>query len=110
MSEIDGIGGLSCGVSVVVPVYRSRESLPELAARLTAALRPQDLPFEVIFVDDGSPDDTWETLIHISVDTPEVRALRMSRNYGQHQALFGRCPFGPFRPDRHHGRRPPAPS
>jgi len=74
-------------VSVVVPVYRSRETLRELHRRLVAVLAGQDA-FEIIFVDDGSGDDSWmliETLAHAD---PRVRGLRLSRNYGQHNALL----------------------
>jgi len=78
-------------VSVVVPAYNEAESLRELAAETAAALGGVD--YEMIIVDDGSSDDTWEILSGLAED-PRVRGIRLSSNQGKAAALaagFSRC-------------------
>lgn len=74
-------------VSVVIPVYKSAESLMELAARLTSSLENIIHDFEIILVDDGSPDDSWEVISEIVTKNPRFIGLRLSRNFGQHPAI-----------------------
>jgi glycosyltransferase involved in cell wall biosynthesis len=76
------------GVSVVVPVYNGGQVLHELVDGLRSVLEPLPSPYEVILVDDGSEDDTWSTIEHLVGVQPTVRALRLARNYGQHNALL----------------------
>lgn len=75
-------------VSVVIPCYRSATSLPGLLDRLVPVLTASTSEHEVILVVDGSPDDTWRVAADISATSPTVHALRLSRNYGQHNALL----------------------
>jgi undecaprenyl-phosphate 4-deoxy-4-formamido-L-arabinose transferase len=75
------------GVSVVVPVYNSRPTLPTLVERLAATLRPHG-PFEVILVNDGSRDGSWEVIRELAAARPEVKGIDLSRNFGQHNALL----------------------
>ncbi|WP_311922352.1 glycosyltransferase [Microbispora sp. H10836] len=79
--------GESMSVSVVIPCYRSARTLPSLVARLMPVLRRLSPPHEVILVVDGSPDDTWLTASRLAGEVDGVRALHLSRNYGQHNAL-----------------------
>jgi polyisoprenyl-phosphate glycosyltransferase len=82
----------SCDVSVVIPVYRSRETLNPLIDRLVAALEGTSLSYEIICVDDGSPDDSWLELSRIQRTYPnQVVAVQLMRNFGQHNALM--CGF-----------------
>lgn len=74
------------GISVVVPVYQSVESLSSLATRVADTLR-QDSNFEIILVDDGSKVETWKQIAAIESEYKFVRGLRLGRNYGQHAAL-----------------------
>lgn len=74
-------------VSVVVPCYRSAATLPELVTRLHAVLPEVTDAFEVILVVDGSPDDTWQVAADLAEKFPEVRAIHLARNYGQHNAI-----------------------
>lgn len=74
------------GISVVVPVYQSVESLPLLTSRVAKILGP-DSNFELILVDDGSRPETWEQIVSLEETSTFVRALRFGRNYGQHSAL-----------------------
>jgi dolichol-phosphate mannosyltransferase len=74
-------------ISVVVPVYRSAESLNELAARLTSSLSTITNNFEVILVNDGSPDNSWDIITQVAqVDTRFI-GINLSRNFGQHPAI-----------------------
>lgn len=75
-------------ISVVVPVYRSQETLRELHRRIVSALTPQFAALEIIFVEDCGGDDSWEVIEELARWDARVRGLRLSRNYGQHNALL----------------------
>lgn len=77
---------LSTGVSVVVPVYRSVDSLVTLVRRVHESLGER--VHEIVMVDDGSPRNTWDKLCAIARDDDAVTALRLGRNAGQHSALL----------------------
>jgi dolichol-phosphate mannosyltransferase len=74
-------------MSVVVPVFGCRDCLFELHRRVCAAIEPLTSDFELVLVDDGSPDDAWPALRELSSRDPRIRALRLSRNFGQHAAI-----------------------
>jgi glycosyltransferase involved in cell wall biosynthesis len=76
------------GISVVVPVYRSAPMLPELHRRLTDALSLLAEEFEIVLVEDGGGDDSWKVIESLVANDARVRGVRMSRNYGQHNALL----------------------
>ncbi len=78
-------------VSVVVPVYRSQDTLNELHRRIVASLDPLDLAFEIIFVEDCGGDDSWEVIQDIARQDSRVRGIQLSRNFGQHAATI--CGF-----------------
>jgi len=74
--------------SVVVPVYNSEQTLELLVAELGRIL-PMICPaFEVILVNDGSPDRSWELICKLSACYPWLRGIKLMRNYGQHNALL----------------------
>ncbi|VVE01478.1 glycosyltransferase family 2 protein [Pandoraea anhela] len=75
-------------LSVVVPVYRSAASLPLLHERLTAVLEILSPAHEIILVEDGGNDGTWDVITSLAATDSRVRGIRMSRNYGQHNALL----------------------
>jgi dolichol-phosphate mannosyltransferase len=74
-------------ISVVVPVYGCRDCVQELYRRVAAALEPITREFELVLVDDGSPDDPWATIRELAAVDPRVVGLRLSRNFGQHAAI-----------------------
>jgi undecaprenyl-phosphate 4-deoxy-4-formamido-L-arabinose transferase len=79
-------------ISVVVPVYCSAPTLPVLVDRLLATLNGMGVPFEIIFVEDGSPDDAWRVLTGLQQRHPDrLVVVQLMRNYGQHNALM--CGF-----------------
>jgi glycosyltransferase involved in cell wall biosynthesis len=75
-------------ISIVVPVYRSAESLPELHRRLVDVFDARAQQLEILFVEDCGGDNSWEVIKGLSQADARVRGLRMSRNYGQHNALL----------------------
>jgi glycosyltransferase involved in cell wall biosynthesis len=74
--------------SVVIPVYRSAAIVGETIDRTAAALDREGLDYEIVLVDDGSPDGTWAVLEKKARENPRVVAIRLMRNYGQHTALL----------------------
>jgi undecaprenyl-phosphate 4-deoxy-4-formamido-L-arabinose transferase len=74
-------------VSLVVPLFNEARSLDELCRRTIAAVEPEPWTFEVIFVDDGSRDDTWSKLERLHEADARLRAVRFKRNFGQHPAM-----------------------
>ena len=76
------------GLSVVIPVYRSELILPELADRLESVLSTITPHYEVVLVDDSSPDRSWDVICRLAQQYPWIRAVRLMRNYGQHNALL----------------------
>jgi len=74
-------------LSVVVPLLNERESLPELVARLHQVITRLGLSYEVILVDDGSKDGSWEEILRLSKADARVKGIRMGRNYGKSPAL-----------------------
>ncbi|HAY21276.1 MAG TPA: glycosyltransferase [Desulfobacterales bacterium] len=76
-------------LSVVIPVYNEEENLPELGRRLFATLDKLNQPYEIVFVDDGSSDRSWEIISRIYQDhSGQVHGLQFIRNFGQHPAIF----------------------
>lgn len=75
-------------LSVVIPVYNSEDSLADLAARLSAVLPDLAQTYEIILVNDGSQDESWETITHLAANYPSLRGINMMRNYGQHNATL----------------------
>jgi undecaprenyl-phosphate 4-deoxy-4-formamido-L-arabinose transferase len=75
-------------LSVVTPVYNGEASVGELCRRLSEVLPRVATQHEIILVNDGSRDRSWETISELSSHTPAVRGLNLMRNYGQHNALL----------------------
>lgn len=81
------------GVSIVVPGLNESASLPELARRIDVAIG-QTENYELIFVDDGSTDDTWQVIGGLRATNPRIRGIRLRRNFGKAMALatgFSEC-------------------
>jgi glycosyltransferase involved in cell wall biosynthesis len=75
-------------ITAVVPVYRSQQTLRTLYGRLVAVLEANTSEFEIVFVEDHGGDDAWAVVQALAAGDARVRGLRMSRNYGQHNALL----------------------
>jgi len=79
---------VSVRLSVVIPVYRSQATLPELHRRLVAVLEPIEPAFEIILVEDCGGDDSWRVIQDIARHDDRIRGMQLARNYGQHNALL----------------------
>ena len=74
-------------ISIVIPLYNEGSHLSALLSDLKTALQQTGCPFELVLVDDGSPDDTWERIKDETQTFPSLRAVRLSRNFGKELAL-----------------------
>ncbi|MBN1551225.1 glycosyltransferase family 2 protein [bacterium] len=75
-------------ISIVVPVYNSQGSLKTLQERLCKVLENHSENFEIIFVNDGSHDESWHIISQLADSYPRVKGVNLMRNYGQHNALL----------------------
>ena len=78
-------------ISVIVPLLNEKESLPELIARIAAVMKDNGYSYEVIRVDDGSDDGSWDEILHQAEGNSAVHGIRFRRNYGKSAALY--CGF-----------------
>lgn len=74
-------------ISVVIPLYNEAESLPELYAWITRVMADHGYSYEIIFVDDGSTDHSWQVITGLTESDKHVRAVRFRRNYGKSAGL-----------------------
>lgn len=75
-------------ISVVVPLYNEEESLPELHAWIKRVMDENKFSYEIIFVNDGSKDRSWEVIEKLAKEYPEVHGIKFRRNYGKSPALY----------------------
>ena len=78
-------------ISVLVPLYNEDESIAELHAWIKRVMDENKFTYEVIFINDGSTDNSWKVLLDLQKQFPEVHAIRFRRNYGKSPALY--CGF-----------------
>ena len=78
-------------ISVVVPLYNEEESLPELYRWIEKVMKANGFSFEVIFVNDGSTDNSWQVIEDMSKQSENVKGIKFRRNYGKSPALY--CGF-----------------
>lgn len=74
-------------ITVVIPLYNEDESLPELHAWIKRVMDANNFSYEVLFIDDGSKDDSWLVIEKLHTEFPEVRGIKFQRNYGKSAAL-----------------------
>lgn len=78
-------------ISIVVPLYNEAESLPELYAWIVRVMKANNYTYEIIFVNDGSTDESWQVIEELSKKDSNVHGIKFRRNYGKSPALF--CGF-----------------
>ena len=78
-------------ISVVIPLYNEEESLPELFAWIQRVMDANHFSYEVIFVNDGSTDRSWEVIENLRAQSDKVKGIKFRRNYGKSPALY--CGF-----------------
>ncbi|MDE5970720.1 MAG: glycosyltransferase family 2 protein, partial [Muribaculaceae bacterium] len=74
-------------ISVIVPLYNEEESLPELEQWIRRVMDENGFSYEIIFVNDGSTDGSWDVINRLSKENPAVRGVSFRRNYGKSPAL-----------------------
>lgn len=75
-------------ISVIVPLYNEAESLPELHAWIKRVMDEHHFSYEILFVNDGSTDDSWKVIEALHAANPEVKGIKFRRNYGKSPALY----------------------
>ena len=78
-------------ISAVIPLFNEKESLPELRSRIDNVMASEGLSYEIIFIDDGSTDGSWDVIADFAKSDPRVHGIRFRRNYGKSAALY--CGF-----------------
>ena len=78
-------------ISVIVPLYNEDESIPELYEWIARVMNEKHFSYEVIFVNDGSTDHSWDVISKLSQEHPQVKGIKFRRNYGKSPALY--CGF-----------------
>ncbi|WP_310556371.1 glycosyltransferase family 2 protein [Flavobacterium sp.] len=74
-------------LAIIIPLLNEQESLPELTTWIAKVMQENNFTYEVIFIDDGSTDSSWQTIENLSKENPNVKGIRFLRNYGKSQAL-----------------------
>ncbi|MCL2131921.1 MAG: glycosyltransferase family 2 protein [Lentimicrobiaceae bacterium] len=74
-------------ISIVIPLLNEEESLPELSAWIHRVMEENNYSYEIVFVDDGSTDNSWKIIEQLRKENPNIRGIRFRRNYGKSAAL-----------------------
>ena len=74
-------------LSIVIPLLNEQESLPELHNWIVKVMQSNNYSYEILFIDDGSTDNSWGVISNLSKENPNVKGIRFLRNYGKSQAL-----------------------
>jgi glycosyltransferase involved in cell wall biosynthesis len=74
-------------ISIIIPLLNEQESLPELTSWIEKVMQLHNYSYEVIFIDDGSTDASWDTIHNLSTQNGNLKGIRFLRNYGKSQAL-----------------------
>ncbi len=74
-------------LSIIIPLLNEQESLPELHQWIVKVMTAHNYTYEVIFIDDGSTDNSWDIIADLSKSNPNVKGIRFQRNFGKSQAL-----------------------
>ena len=75
-------------ISIIVPLLNEKESLPELVAWIRRVVEKEGWTYEIIMIDDGSTDGSWDTIKELSASDSSIHGIRFRRNYGKSAALF----------------------
>ncbi|NLL29122.1 MAG: glycosyltransferase family 2 protein [Bacteroidales bacterium] len=74
-------------ISIVIPVYKGEKMIQELVNRLNVVLQSISDDYEIILIEDGSPDNSWMVIEELCINDRKVRGIKLSRNFGQHYAI-----------------------
>ena len=87
MEKVGGVPGKGMVLSVIIPVFNEEENIPLLHTSISKVLKEQQYTYEVIYVDDGSSDDSFQQLGRLATFDPHVRVVKLRRNFGQTAAI-----------------------
>src|SRR5579859_1058350 len=87
MGKTTRVPGEETFLSVIIPVFNEEENVPLLHANLSRILEKQPFTYEIIYVDDGSSDNSFQQLSKLAASDPRVRVVKLRRNYGQTAAI-----------------------
>ena len=82
-------------ISVIVPLYNEEESLPELFAWIKRVMEANHFSYEVIFVNDGSTDHSWQVIEHLAEEADQVKGIKFRRNYAKRHREMWSSPWMP---------------
>lgn len=74
-------------ISIIIPAKNEEESIPELCPWISRVMTTHGFTYEVIFIDDGSTDETWDAILKINQGNPQIKGIRFNRNFGKSAAL-----------------------
>ena len=74
-------------ISVVIPLLNEKKSLRELTDSLIDVMKSYNFSYEIIFIDDGSSDNSWDIIEELSSKSETIKGIKFQRNYGKSQAL-----------------------
>ena len=74
-------------ISIIIPLLNEQESLPELTSWISKVMQENNFSYEVIFIDDGSTDDSWKVIEQLRSVNPNIKGIKFQRNYGKSAAL-----------------------
>src|SRR5574339_1127610 len=74
-------------ISLIIPLYNEEESLPELSEWIARIMQANNFSYEIIYVDDGSTDNSWKVIEELRTKNPNIRGIKFQRNYGKSAAL-----------------------
>ena len=74
-------------ISIVIPLFNEEESLPELSEWISKVMQANQYSYEIIFIDDGSNDNSWKVIETLGNENVNVKGIRFRRNYGKSAAL-----------------------
>ncbi|HRO71790.1 MAG TPA: glycosyltransferase, partial [Chitinophagaceae bacterium] len=74
-------------LSIVIPLLNEEESLPELSERIEKVMLENNYSYEIIFVDDGSTDNSWKVIEQLRGKNPNIKGIKFQRNYGKSAGL-----------------------
>ncbi len=75
-------------LSIVIPIFNEENSLIELNSTIEKVVSKMDIDYELIYIDDGSIDDSWKTIKNLSKDSSNLKGIKFLRNFGKSQALY----------------------
>ena len=74
-------------LSIVIPLLNEAESLPELSRWIDEVMQRHELRYEILFIDDGSTDDSWQVIEKLQNENPSIRGIKFQRNYGRSKSV-----------------------